>query len=245
MSRRWTLKEDFIVCKYCAENRWAFSSDVDMDILTDLLVQAGFTDRTRVAITARARDYELLIGAQGRHRANEQMQTTYSNYVEFYRNPECRNRIKSYIKEVYNPNEADIIDSSMPNLSAPSSLGYVHTLDFNESFPMVLQKYLDKKGITKYKPVYDAIYMKQDTFSSILRGKYKEVKKENVLRLCIGLKLDLVEAEDFMASAGYMFSRSIMTDVVIKSCIMNHCYDPFIIDEELQENKTKVLFSLD
>ena len=245
MSRRWTQKEDYIVCKYCVENRWAFSSDADMEILAQQLAQAGFTDRTRVAITARARDYELLIGAQGRHRANEQMQATYRNNREIFENPEFRNRIKSCIRELYNPTAVETADSDLPNLSAPTTTAYLYKLDYSESFPMVLQKYLDKKGITKYKQVYDAIYMKQDTFSSILRGKYKEVKKENVFRLCIGLKLTLDEAEDLLKSASFSFSPGNMLDVVIKANIMNRCYNPFLIDEELEENKTKVLFSLE
>ena len=173
------------------------------------------------------------------------MQTTYSNYVEFYRNPERRNRIKSCIKELYNPTAVETAESDLPNLSAPTTTEFIYKLNYSESFPMVLQKYLDKKGITKYNQVYNAIYMKQDTFSSILRGKYKEVKKENVFRLCIGLKLTLDEAEDLLKSASFSFSPGNMLDVVIKANIINRCYDPFLIDEELEENKTKVLFSLD
>lgn len=245
MARRWTAKEDYIVCKYCVENGCDFSNDADVETMMELLFKSGFTDRTKVAVKARAYDYELLINEQGHHRANNQMQVTYGKYMERYCFPEERESIKSHIRELYSPADVDVLEYKGPSLFTATGLEYLYALEYDATFPMVLQKYLDKKGVKKYKEVYDSIYMKQDTFSSILRGKYKEVKKDNVLRLCVGLKLDLVEAEDLMGSAGYIFSRAIMTDVVVKACIIKHCYDPCIIDEELEENGTKVLFSLD
>lgn len=38
------------------------------------------------------------------------------------------------------------------------------------------------------------------TLSSILRGRNHAVKKENVLRLCVGLQLTVKEAEELLAS---------------------------------------------
>ena len=86
--------------------------------------------------------------------------------------------------------------------------------------------------------------MKQDTFSSILRGKYAQVKRENVLRLCVGLKLSIDEAEELMRSAGFYFSEGDILDVVIKANIVNQCYDTFYIDSELCENNAPTLFAL-
>ena len=59
----------------------------------------------------------------------------------------------------------------------------------------------------------------------------------------MGLKLTIDEAEELMESAGYLFSRSIMTDVVVKSFLLHQCYDTFAIDDELCENNTPVLFA--
>jgi hypothetical protein len=108
---------------------------------------------------------------------------------------------------------------------------------------MVLQKYLDLKGL-KNRDVYRKIYMKADTFSSILRGKYVNVKKDNVMRLCVGLQLTVKEAEELLASAGYLFSNAIMTDVIVKACLEHRIYSPTCIDIELYENKAPVLFAL-
>ena len=86
------------------------------------------------------------------------------------------------------------------------------------------------------------IGMKPDTFSAILRGKYPEVKKDNVLRLCVGLELHVYEAEELLESAGYMFSNSIMTDVVVKAFLWDRIYSVVAINAELHENNVAMLF---
>jgi hypothetical protein len=84
--------------------------------------------------------------------------------------------------------------------------------------------------------------MKADTFSSILRGKNQAVKKENVLRLCVGLQLTVEEAEEFMASESFKFSPSKMLDAVIKSCLYHRIYNPICVNIELAENGVEELF---
>lgn len=61
---------------------------------------------------------------------------------------------------------------------------------------MVMQRLLDKKGFRKYTEVYRLISMPQDTFSSILRGKWNAIKKETAFKLCIGMKLTLEEQQN-------------------------------------------------
>jgi hypothetical protein len=84
--------------------------------------------------------------------------------------------------------------------------------------------------------------MKADTFSKILYGRNKAVKKENVMKLCVGLELTLAQAEEFMASAGYIFSKAIMLDAVIKSCLYHRIYNPICVNIELAENGVEELF---
>ena len=84
--------------------------------------------------------------------------------------------------------------------------------------------------------------MKPDTFSAILRGKYKEVKKDNVLKICVGLKLRVKEAEELLESAGYVFSNSVMKDVVIKAFLWDGIYSVVAINAELYENNEDMLF---
>ena len=68
------------------------------------------------------------------------------------------------------------------------------------------------------------------------------VKKENVMKLCIGLELTLEQAKEFMASESYDFSPSKMLDVVIKSCLYHRIYNPICVNIELAENGLEELF---
>ena len=118
----------------------------------------------------------------------------------------------------------------------------LHTINYKSTFPMVLQKYVDLKGIKKYTTMCRGIGMKPDTFSAIIRGKYKNVERDNVLKICIGLKLHLDEAEELLKSARLGFSDGDMTDIVIKSFLWNRCYNVIAINAELVENGEPILF---
>jgi DNA-binding Xre family transcriptional regulator len=157
-------------------------------------------------------------------------------------NKEERNHqaIVASIREFYNPNGET--GAELFNLNSTNAIGYQHTIDFSATFPMVLQKFLELKKIKKHKELCESIGMKPDTFSAILRGKYGEVKKDNVLRICIGLELSTVQAEELLNSAGYTFSNAVMLDVVIKACIYNRVYNRMYINLELHENGVPNLF---
>jgi DNA-binding Xre family transcriptional regulator len=107
---------------------------------------------------------------------------------------------------------------------------------------MVLQKFLDLKKIKKHKKLCESIGMKPDTFSAILRGKYGEVKKDNILRICVGLELSSFQAEELLNSAGYTLSNAVMLDVVVKACLANRVYSPFRVNYELSDNGVPFLF---
>ena len=50
MAQRWSLKEDIIICKYCIENPWAYSSDIDIKKMMSQLEEAGCPTRSSGAI---------------------------------------------------------------------------------------------------------------------------------------------------------------------------------------------------
>ena len=56
------------------------------------------------------------------------------------------------------------------------------------------------------------------------------------MKLCIGLELTLTQAEEFMASESYSFSKAKMLDTVIKSCLYHRIYNPVCVNIELAEN---------
>jgi hypothetical protein len=238
---KWSRQEDYIVCKFSYEHAWKAITVEQLNGLMLKLQQQGFGQRSKIAVDKRIRDYQRLFCYGESHYATDQVLLTYQSFLERINNPSLYKSIKSFVEENFDPNEAkpaDIISGERSNLES-----YIHKIDYCSTFPMVLQKFIDQKGFKKHKEIYDKISMKQDTFSSILRGKYTVVKKENVLRLCVGLNLSVDEAEELVESAGYLFSRGIMTDVVVKAYLVHRCYDTFAIDSELCENNVPALFA--
>ena len=245
MARRWSFNEDIIICKYCIENPWAYGSDEHIDIMATRLVKAGGKPRSRSAIQQRAYAYETLIEGRKLSCVSNQIIMVYEMLAR--ENNQITHGIKSYIREVYRPQESlEILeDSSLISslIKAPGELIEMkRTIDYKSTFPMVLQKYVDLKGIKKHNVLCKRIGMKPDTFSAILRGKYKEVKKENILRICVGLELRVKEAEELLESAGFMFSNSIMTDVIVKAFLWDGIYSVVAINAELYENDESMLF---
>lgn len=248
MPKRWSVNEDIIICKYCIENRWAYSSDVDIENMMKLLGDIGCSIRSYGAIRKRAYAYEVLIEGYELPNTSKQVQKIYSELENKNIYSNWQERIKSYINEIYNPNEckkqSNIVSDNQSNLIENTNdlLGYQYTIDYSLTFPMVLQKYLDLKGIKKYNAMCKKIGMKPDTFSAILRKKYKDVKKENILKICIGLELNLKEADELLNSAGYALSNGDMTDVIIKAFLYDRRYSVVAINAELYENKAPMLF---
>ena len=211
------------------------------------LKKYGFGSRSEDAVRRRSRDYLFLFQGMESLCATSQVIATYRAFMDRIKNPSRCECIKSYILESFNPNEVldsgTITDASF-SVEQSTLQNYIRKIEHASTFPMVLQKFIDQKGFKKHKDIYNKISMKQDTFSSILRGKYTVVKKENVLRLCVGLNLSIDEAAELMESAGYLFSKGLMTDVVVKAHLINQCYDPYVIDMELCENNVPALFAI-
>ena len=248
--KKWSLREDYIVCKYTYEHIYKSGVIEPLRYLMQELHECGFNSRSENAVNKRSRDYLSLFEGKQLPHITRQVFSTYHTLMDRVNNPSRYESIKTYIAQNFDPD--CVSTASMGTDFLLSILGaeqntlthYIHKIEYSSTFPMVLQKFIDQKGFKKHKEIYNAISMKQDTFSSILRGKYTVVKKENILRLCIGLKLSIEEAEELMESAGYLFSRGIMTDVVVKAHIIHRCYEPEIIDNELDENNVATLFSL-
>lgn len=245
MAKRWSFKEDYIVCKFAYENAWLCIFEDDLDCLMLKLKEAGFSSRSKVAVNKRVRDYQCLFCDDRSPYATTQVLSIYKAFVDRINNCSLNESIKSFISENFEPNESfdDLLDTGVTYVNGHNNLtNYVHTIDYCLTFPMVLQKYVDLKGIKKHNAMCKRIGMKPDTFSAILRGKYKEVKKENVLKICVGLQLKVNEAEELLNSAGYILSNAIMTDVVIKAFLWNRNFSVVAINAELYENNAPLLF---
>ena len=241
MAQRWSFKEDYIICKYCAEQEgYCWLGDKEVSEMMERLREAGFTARSENIVLRRARQYQELIWTGESHYATQQVR----DIAEAMGNPqmqEMRQAVKRMIQENYESSENDV--ELIEEGGALSALGdfnsgvsqYVCTIDKTKTLSALLYNYLETKGL-KNRDVYRKIYMKADTFSKILSGRNDGVKIENVMKLCIGLELTLEQAEEFMASASFKFSPSKMLDAVIKSCLYHRIYNPICVNIELAEN---------
>ena len=245
MAQRWSINEDIIICRYCLRNPGAYGDMTHIGHIATHLVEAGYEERSNRSIQHRAYTFDILIKNRQLPYITKQAVIVYETLNE--RSFEKHHAIQSYIREIYNPSEAVTsleggIPSSSLDVKSTGTTEYLRSIDYNTTFPMVLQKFLDLKKVKVYKKMCDAIGLKPDTFSAILRGKYTEVKKDNVLRICVGLELSSVQSEELLNSAGYTFSNAIMLDVVVKSCLSHRVYNPMLINAELSENRVPHLF---
>lgn len=247
MAQRWLLIEDFIICKYCLEHPWAYRIDEAVQEIMYQLAEPDRDPRSVGAVKKRAYAYEILRQGDDFSSVPEQVRAVY-NEIKLRSETPTYQGVKFYISEVYNPEECPKIPSGTmdeilgKSADATHALGYQYSIKPSETFPEVLYNYLNLKGIKKYNAMCKRIGMSPDTFYSILRGRYKEVKKDNVLKLCVGLELHVDEAEKLLNSAGFTFANSIMKDVIIKSFLWNRVFSVVAINAELYENNVPMLF---
>ena len=109
------------------------------------------------------------------------------------------------------PNAGVFLDIKNPILLAPT---------FNE----MLVDFMQKKCLDS-KDVYEAANIDRRLFSKILSDTYYQPSKETAIYLCLALKLNIEEAEDFLATAGYALSRSKIYDVVVEYFIRTANYN--------------------
>ena len=102
-------------------------------------------------------------------------------------------------------------------------------LGFNKTF----WKFINDSEISLLE-IYKSVQISRKTFSKMKSaGEDYKPKKENVLRLAIGLKLDESKASELLASAGYFFDSDSVRDSVVLSHIRSNDYSFRLIEEEI------------
>ena len=164
-----------------------------------------------------------------------------------------------YIKEVYG--REGITDYDVPVDLAIDEKGVLVNVDFNfgpnkltafavrdidrrlgPSFLDLLFGYLEAAERSNA-DIYNSVFMDRKVFSKMLQGK--SISKRNVIKLIIALKLNMQQAEQLLASAGFAFDRSRKMDVVIMFAIEHGIYDIDEIEEALDECGEPTLFYLE
>ena len=92
------------------------------------------------------------------------------------------------------------------------------------SFRDLLFSYIDKSG-EKDSEVYNRAGIDRRLFSKMRCNSNYVLCKENILRLCISLKLNLEDTSRLLESAGYYLSTTNNYDLILRYCIINNIYD--------------------
>ena len=101
----------------------------------------------------------------------------------------------------------------------------------DESFNDCLRRIIREKNLIE-SDVYKRANLTKQAFNGIY-NEGKVPKKNNVLALCIGLRLNIDEADDFIEKAGYSFSRGNKHDYIVRYFLENGIYDVYKINEIL------------
>ncbi len=101
---------------------------------------------------------------------------------------------------------------------------FVPQKDEDFAFANHLMMLLNEKGMDNA-TVYKRSNVTRGAFSKILCGDTKHPQKKTVLGLCIGLKLNMEEARDLLASADMAFNPYTTRDRLVMRCISQKFYD--------------------
>lgn len=103
-----------------------------------------------------------------------------------------------------------------------------------QTFGKRLAHYLYEK---KLEPaaVYSEVFMDRRQFSKLLSDKTKLPRRETVLALAIGMKLNVLETKDLLSYAGYSFTPYNLTDVIVSAFIEHGTYDIWRINNLLSK----------
>jgi len=166
--------------------------------------------------------------------AFERERERYRTELEYYESLEGGNSAVYRTHRVYTtgglPEDAD--DSFKPKgkkLTKDTFDKSLYMKDKKEdsAFRDHLMKLLVEKNLSSTS-VYKNSNITKGNFSKMLTGDTKHPQKKAVLGLCIGMKLDLKEAEELLASADMAFNPYNKRDKLVIQCILQGQYN---IDE--------------
>ena len=253
--RVWSDEEEEIVCRGYLNHRNDCRNHVD-EIVQELH-DKGYTSKTREKVLAKLGDFKRV--AENRdlsHVAN----ATIKAYKKLYASKLAfLHEIKNYMREMYGREgitdydvPVDVVDNGGNilinvnfDLSAPKTNAFaVREINrkLGPTFVDLLINLLNQDGRDNA-DIYNSVSMDRRVFSKLMQGQ--SVSKRNILKIAIALQLDLETTRELLASAGFALDTSKKMDVVVMFAIEHKIYDPFEIEEALDEWGEPSLFYID
>lgn len=106
--------------------------------------------------------------------------------------------------------------------------------ELGSSFHERLFVLIDESGMSDAE-VYRRAGIDRKLFSKIRSNPAYHPRKGTVQAICIALKLDIEDANDLLARAGYAFSPGSKGDLIVKFFIEHHVYDIDAVNYTLEE----------
>ncbi|MFZ3577802.1 hypothetical protein [Virgibacillus sp. DJP39] len=108
------------------------------------------------------------------------------------------------------------------------------------TFQQVLFNFIDKTGLTDPE-VYNKAWLDRKHFSKIRSNPEYRAGKSTILALALAIELNKKETDKLLSSAGYSFSDSDTSDLVLQFCFERGIYDIYDVNLALDYFSLKPL----
>lgn len=129
-------------------------------------------------------------------------------------------------------------------LDSPAMKRYYHSWEKKESvtktFSSEVMRMVNKK-YTKMSTFYRSAGIDKRTFNKIKNDYLYKPSRSTAMKCCLGLKLNREEAEELMRLAGFSFSPSDPSDLVVMFCIEKEIWDITSVNYLMDSFDLKVL----
>lgn len=181
----------------------------------------------------------LVINDKSLYELSEQLNSNVSSYIKdnlirLSRSPK--------IRHLYD----ELLDDSLGEQPSRSNTEYCFD-EFKEKFICKgfrdkLFGFIDKKHCNDV-DCYKRANVSRQTWHKIVSDNYYHPTKNTAIALAISLQLDMDETQELLETAGFILSKSSLSDLIIMFCIGNKIYDVFEIDSILFKYGEDTLFS--
>ena len=142
--------------------------------------------------------------------------------------------IPSFALRKEKPETADSQIIPLSSLSLEETLRRCHS----NLFLKTLYRLLDERKLDEVR-VYKSALISRQYYSKIRSGNIP--KKNSILAIGLTMKLSRTEMDELLKSAGYAFSDTRRTDVIVLWCMAHGIYDVMKVNEILYDHNANTL----